>query len=61
MINFKQKFSTGDNIKVLSGIEPLFTKITRVKWNDKNKTYFYYFLDEEGKEWHEDESTIELV
>ena len=56
-----KRFKIGQKIKVLSGIEPLITTVKDIKWDERNERFFYYFDDENGKEWHEDESAIEEV
>ena len=55
----KQNYSIGQRIRVLSGIKPLLTSVKDIKWDERNNCWLYYFDDEEGKQWFENEAAIE--
>ena len=59
--NTEQKFAKGASVKVLSGVKPLNTTISKIDWDDLNRAWRYYFLDELGKEWFSYDNEFELI
>lgn len=55
-----QKFSIGDNVKILSTENQLPTKITKIEWDGLNYVWQYYYLDGDA-EWFENEEVIEKI
>lgn len=54
-------YKVGDSIRVLSGGNPLTTKVENVTWDNLNAAWKYYFKDENGAIWSEFSEAIEKV